>query len=312
MKKQAGCGLAGKKKKMLKSMTAFGRARGTSGSGDKDITTELKSVNSRFMDLSVRLPRSYSFLEEKIKAYLTERGISRGKIEVSVSVDLLRQEDVEITVDEAVAASYIKALETLRDTFGLRDDISTMRVAQNKDIFIEKKAEDDLERDWDDVRRVLGEAVDMFLAAREREGANLRADLLGKVDSLRDMAKTVEKLSAADVENYTEKLEARIRQLLDKNDLSFDDSRILTEVGIFADRVAIDEELVRLGSHFKAFEQIIDAPEAAGRKLDFLVQEINREINTIGSKANNTEIAHLVVEMKTVVEKIREQIQNLE
>lgn len=312
MKKQAGCGLAGKKKKMLKSMTAFGRARGTSGSGDKDITTELKSVNSRFMDLSVRLPRSYSFLEEKIKAYLTERGISRGKIEVSVSVDLLRQEDVEITVDEAVAASYIKALETLRDTFGLRDDISTMRVAQNKDIFIEKKAEDDLERDWDDVRRVLGEAVDMFLAAREREGANLRADLLGKVDSLRDMAKTVEKLSAADVENYTEKLEARIRQLLDKNDLSFDDSRILTEVGIFADRVAIDEELVRLGSHFKAFEEIIDAPEAAGRKLDFLVQEINREINTIGSKANNTEIAHLVVEMKTVVEKIREQIQNLE
>ncbi|MCQ2423583.1 MAG: YicC family protein [Clostridia bacterium] len=297
---------------MLKSMTAFGRARGTSGSGDKDITTELKSVNSRFMDLSVRLPRSYSFLEEKIKAYLTERGISRGKIEVSVSVDLLRQEDVEITLDEAVAASYIKALETLRDTFGLRDDISTMRVAQNKDIFIEKKAEDDLERDWDDVRRVLGEAVDMFLAAREREGANLRADLLGKVDSLRDMAKTVEKLSAADVENYTEKLEARIRQLLDKNDLSFDDSRILTEVGIFADRVAIDEELVRLGSHFKAFEEIIDAPEAAGRKLDFLVQEINREINTIGSKANNTEIAHLVVEMKTVVEKIREQIQNLE
>ena len=297
---------------MLKSMTAFGRARGTSQSGDKDITAELKSVNSRFMDLSVRLPRSYSFLEDRIKPYLTERGISRGKIEVSVSVDLLRQADVEITVDEAVAASYIKALETLRDTFGLRDDISTMRVAQNRDIFIEKKAEDDLERDWEDVRRVLDGAVDMFLAAREREGANLRADLLGKIASLRETAKTVETLSAADVTNYAEKLETRIRQLLDKNNLQFDDSRILTEVGIFADRVAIDEELVRLGSHFKAFEEIVDAPEAAGRKLDFLVQEINREINTIGSKANNTEIAHLVVEMKTVVEKIREQIQNLE
>lgn len=297
---------------MLKSMTAFGRARGTSQSGDKDITAELKSVNSRFMDLSVRLPRSYSFLEDRIKPYLTERGISRGKIEVSVSVDLLRQADVEITVDEAVAASYIKALETLRDTFGLRDDISTMRVAQNRDIFIEKKAEDDLERDWEDVRRVLDGAVDMFLAAREREGANLRADLLGKIASLRETAKTVETLSAADTVGYAEKLEARIRQLLDKNNLQFDDSRILTEVGIFADRVAIDEELVRLGSHFKAFEEIVDAPEAAGRKLDFLVQEINREINTIGSKANNTEIAHLVVEMKTVVEKIREQIQNLE
>ena len=297
---------------MLKSMTAFGRARGTSQSGDKDITAELKSVNSRFMDLSVRLPRSYSFLEDRIKPYLTERGISRGKIEVSVSVDLLRQADVEITVDEAVAASYIKALETLRDTFGLRDDISTMRVAQNRDIFIEKKAEDDLERDWEDVKRVLDGAVDMFLAAREREGANLREDLLGKIESLRATAKTVEALSAADVDNYAEKLETRIRQLLDKNNLQFDDSRILTEVGIFADRVAIDEELVRLGSHFKAFEEIVDAPEAAGRKLDFLVQEINREINTIGSKANNTEIAHLVVEMKTVVEKIREQIQNLE
>lgn len=297
---------------MLKSMTAFGRARGASQSGDKDITAELKSVNSRFMDLSVRLPRSYSFLEDRIKPYLTERGISRGKIEVSVSVDLLRQQDVEITVDEAVAASYIKALETLRDTFALRDDISTMRVAQNRDIFIEKKAEDDIERDWEDVRRVLGEAVDMFLAAREREGANLREDLLGKIESLRATAKTVEALSAADVDNYAEKLETRIRQLLDKNNLQFDDSRILTEVGIFADRVAIDEELVRLESHFKAFGEIIDAPEAAGRKLDFLVQEINREINTIGSKANNTEIAHLVVEMKTVVEKIREQIQNLE
>jgi len=297
---------------MLKSMTAFGRARRTTALGDKDITAEIKSVNSRYMDLSVRLPRFYSFLEEKIKAYLTERGIARGKIEVSVSVDILSQKGTEITVDTAVAESYIKALETLRDTFGLKDDISTMRVAQNRDVFIEKKAEDDLEKDWADVRAVLSEAVDVFLSAREREGANLRADLLKKADHIKELAAKVAELSKNAVDAYGEKLEAKIRQFLDNNSLVIDENRILTEVGIFADRVAIDEELVRLDSHFGAFAEMMDAAEPIGRKLDFLVQEINRETNTIGSKANNTEISHLVVEMKTEIEKIREQIQNLE
>jgi len=297
---------------MLKSMTAFGRARRTTALGVKDITAEIKSVNSRYMDLSVRLPRFYSFLEEKIKAYLTERGIARGKIEVSVSVDILSQKGTEITVDTAVAESYIKALETLRDTFGLKDDISTMRVAQNRDVFIEKKAEDDLEKDWADVRAVLSEAVDVFLSAREREGANLRADLLKKADHIKELAAKVAELSKNAVDAYGEKLEAKIRQFLDNNSLVIDENRILTEVGIFADRVAIDEELVRLDSHFGAFAEMMDAAEPIGRKLDFLVQEINRETNTIGSKANNTEISHLVVEMKTEIEKIREQIQNLE
>jgi len=231
---------------------------------------------------------------------------------VSVSVDILSQKGTEITVDTAVAESYIKALETLRDTFGLKDDISTMRVAQNRDVFIEKKAEDDLEKDWADVRAVLSEAVDVFLSAREREGANLRADLLKKADHIKELAAKVAELSKNAVDAYGEKLEAKIRQFLDNNSLVIDENRILTEVGIFADRVAIDEELVRLDSHFGAFAEMMDAAEPIGRKLDFLVQEINRETNTIGSKANNTEISHLVVEMKTEIEKIREQIQKLE
>lgn len=297
---------------MIKSMTAFGRAKQTTADGSKDITIELKSVNNRFMDVTVRLPRSYSFLEEKIKGYLTQRGITRGKIEINVTVDVLSSASVEVSIDKGLAASYIQALYELRDAFNLKDDITAMRVAQNRDLFIEKKADEDLERDWQDFLPVLEAAIDMFIAAREREGANLRQDLLLKADAIRERKARVAELSQNDVDTYAEKLEARIRQILDNHSLEIDENRILTEVGIFADRVAIDEELVRLDSHLDAFAQIMDAPEPAGRKLDFLVQEINREINTIGSKCNNTEMSHEVVEMKTIVEKIREQIQNLE
>ncbi len=297
---------------MLKSMTAFGRRRQLSAAGDKDITAEIKSVNSRFLDLTVRTPRGYAFLEEKVKGYLSERGISRGKVEVSVSIDVISQTGATILVDTGLAANYLEALRTLRDTFGLKDDISTMRVAQNRDLFIEKKPEDDMDRDWADVREVLSIAVDQFLAAREAEGARLREDLLRKADRLRELAERVAVLSRDCTDTYAEKLEARIRQLLENNGLEIDENRILTEVGIYADRVAVDEELVRLDSHLKAFAEIMDAPEPAGRKLDFLLQEINRETNTIGSKGNNTDISFLVVEMKTEIEKIREQIQNLE
>lgn len=297
---------------MLRSMTAFGRARGLSADGAKDITAEIKSVNSRFLDCTVRLPRAYSFLEEKIKAYLSERGIVRGKIEVYIGVDLLAQDGVEITLDRALAASYVNALYTLRDTFGLTDDITVMSVAANRDIFLTKSAEDDLERDWNDVRTVLGAAIDLFLAAREREGENLRRDVLEKAARIKACAAQVKTLSEGDIAGYRDKLDARIHQLLGDYGVQIDEQRILTEVAIFADRAAIDEELVRLDSHFSALEEILASPEPAGRRLDFLMQEMNRETNTIGSKANNAEIAHLVVEMKNELEKIREQIQNIE
>ena len=297
---------------MLKSMTAFGRARATAPSGDRDITAEIKSVNGRYLDCTVKTPRGYAFLEEKVKAYLTSRGISRGKVEVYIGIDVIRRADTQIAVDTALAGSYIAALHELRDTFGLTDDISVMTVARNSEIFNVRRADDDMEKDWADVMPVLSQAVDIFNAGREREGANLEADIRAKVDGIREAVKKIAALSAVDIGAYREKLEARVRELLGQLDVEIAESRILTECALFADRVAIDEELVRLESHFKAMEDIFASSEPAGKRLDFLMQEMNRETNTIGSKAQNSEIAHTVVFIKNELEKIREQIQNIE
>ena len=293
-------------------MTAFGRARKINEAGDRDITAEIKSVNSRYLDCTVKLPRAYSFLEEKIKAYLTERGISRGKVEIFIGVDVLEETGLAITVDHAVADSYLAALYDRRDTYGLKDDISVMSVAANRDLFKIEKPEDDAERDWLDVRSVLSDAVDMFIAAREREGANLEEDIMKKAEIIKGYAEKIKELSERDIAGYGAKLEERIKKFLSDFEIDVAEQRILTEAAIYADRAAIDEELVRLDSHFKAMRDIVRTPEPAGRKLDFLLQEMNRETNTIGSKANNAEIAHIVVDIKTELEKIREQIQNIE
>ena len=295
---------------MIHSMTAFGRCRRTVS--DKDITVEIKSVNNRFFDCSVRIPRAYSYLEEKIKPFLQSKGISRGKVDVSISVELVGTPETHIAVDEAYASEYIAALRSLGEKFGLVDDISIMKVAQNRDVFTTVRSEDDVEKDWEALCEVLTEAVDVFLEGRAREGANLAEDIRKKIEKLREYAKRVEVLSADDVKSYKEKLEEKLRTMLADNRIVFDESRILTECAIFADRVAIDEELVRLSSHFDSFYAILASNEPIGRKLDFLVQEINRETNTIGSKCSNSDIAAIVVEMKCEIEKIREQIQNLE
>ena len=297
---------------MLKSMTAFGRARRMSSDGALDIIAEIRAVNSRYLDCTVRLSRLYAHLEDKVKAFVSEAGVTRGKVEIYVGVDVLEQRGMEVMLDREAARSYIAALEQLRDEFGLKDDISVMRVASNRDLFAVKKPEEDDERDWAEIRAVLAEAVDGFNAMRTKEGENLCTDLLGKADRIREMAGEVKKLSEADIAGYPQKLEQRIRKFLADFDAEASEQRIVTEAAIYADKAAIDEELVRLDSHFKAFREIVTSDEAAGRKLDFLVQEINRETNTIGSKAGNAEIAHLVVDMKTEIEKIREQIQNLE
>jgi len=295
---------------MLKSMTAFGRARKTVAG--KDIVAEIKSVNGRFFDCSVKITRVYSFLEEKIKTHLQQRGISRGKIEVYVGIDQIENEGVTIALDKAYAASYINALKELRDEFDLKDDITVTRIASNREIFTITKPADDLERDWEHVRVVLDGALDVFFAGREREGVNLERDIAAKIANIQKLSAEVAEMSKNDISNYSPKLEARIRQLLEDNTVEMNEQRILTEVAIFCDRAAIDEELVRLDSHFNAFKDIMDSPEPAGRKLDFLLQEINREANTIGSKAGNADIAHIVVDIKSEIEKIREQIQNIE
>lgn len=295
---------------MIKSMTAYGRARGTVAG--RDITVEIKSVNNRFFDCSVKLPRAFSFLEERIKPHLQASSVSRGKVDVYVSVDVVDSPDVEIAADEGYAEAYIKALYTLRDRFGLADDISVMTVAQNKELFIIKKSEEDTEKDWADLCVVLDAALARFLAAREREGENIRRDLCDKIEAIRTRVDRIEVLSETETGAYREKLELKLREMLSDNRIVFDENRILTECAIFADRIAIDEELVRLRSHFDGFSDILASDEPVGRRLDFLVQEINRETNTIGSKCQNSDIARLVVDIKCEIEKIREQIQNIE
>ncbi|MBQ8818901.1 MAG: YicC family protein [Clostridia bacterium] len=295
---------------MIKSMTAFGRARNTVGG--KDITVEIKSVNNRFFDCSVKLPRAFSFLEEKIKPYLQSKSVARGKVDVFIGIDIVDTPDVCISIDEGYSAAYVSALRALGEKFALKDDISVMSVARAGDVFVIKKSEEDTEKDWADLRVVLDEAIEKFLAAREREGENICRDLRGKVDSIRQKVNEIEALSLSDTQSYREKLEAKLREMLSDNRIVFDENRILTECAIFADKIAIDEELVRLRSHFEGFEDILSSGEPAGRKLDFLVQEINRETNTIGSKCQNASIARLVVDIKCEIEKIREQIQNIE
>lgn len=297
---------------MQKSMTAFGRSRRTSSDGALDITAEIKSVNSRYLDCSVKLSRAYSCLEDKVKSYLTSSGVSRGKVEVYIGVDVLEKRGDTVVLDKAAAESYINALMELRDEFSLPDDITTMKVAENRDIFTTKRADEDLDSDWEEIKSVLAEAVDGFIAMRAAEGERLCTDVMKKAETIKASAAKIKELSENDIKSYPAKLEQRIKQLLSDFDVETTEQRILTEAAIFADKAAIDEELVRLDSHFKALDEIVHSDETAGRKLDFLVQEINREINTIGSKAGNSEIAHLVVEMKTELEKIREQIQNIE
>ena len=295
---------------MIKSMTSFGRARGTVGG--KDITVELRSVNNRFFDCSVKLPRAFSFLEEKIKPYLQSRSVSRGKVDVFITINVIDTPNVSVSIDEGYASAYISALRALGEKFSLTDDISIMSVARNSDIFVMEKSEEDTDKEWADLRVVLDDAIDRFLAARQREGENICRDLEAKAEAIRARVDEIERLSLSDTVSYRQKLETKLRDMLSDNRIVFDENRILTECAIFADKVAIDEELVRLRSHFDGFSEILASDEPAGRRLDFLVQEINRETNTIGSKCQNASIARLVVDIKCEIEKIREQIQNIE
>ena len=295
---------------MIRSMTGFGRCRETVEG--LDITVEIKSVNSRFLDCTAKISRAYGYLEERVKPYLMSRGVTRGKVDVWISVDVMDSGSVEITADEGYLQGYLNALYTLRDKYGLRDDISVMTVARNHDIFQIKKPDEDIEHDWERVLTVLSKAVDTFLNVREREGERLAADLRGKMENIKATVARIEELSLNDVSTYRERLAERIREALSDCQITPDETRLLTECAIHADKVAVDEEMVRLRTHFSAFEEILSSGEPVGRKLDFLMQEMNREINTTGSKCSDAQIAHLVVDVKCELEKIREQIQNLE
>ena len=295
---------------MFKSMTAFGRER--ADVGGKDITVEIKSVNNRYFDCSVKLPHVYAPLEQRVKLRLSEKGISRGKVDVGIFVDFSEATDTEILVNREYAARYISALRRLKEEFGLSGEISVMEVARDREVFSIKKPEGDIEAEWGELCPVLDVAIDRFISAREEEGERIEADLKAKIEHIREIVEKIEELSGEDIGGYRARLEEKLRAVLADNNITMDESRILTECAIYADRAAIDEEIVRLKSHFSAFYGYTEKSEPVGRSLDFLIQEMNRETNTIGSKCANSSMAHLVVEIKTELEKVREQIQNIE
>ena len=295
---------------MIQSMTAFGRAR--SEAADKDIVVEIRSVNSRYFDCTVKAPHLYLPFEEKIKTFLQKEVVSRGKVDVFVTVVQHESAAVRVDFDPALTRGYIDALRRMAEAFSLPDDISVMRVAGNRDLFTYASPEVDEEAEWERLFPVLRAAAAEFSSRRRAEGERTERDIREKLDRVAALADEVEKISEADKNGYHDKLEARIRAALADARVTPDEGRLLTEVAVFADRIAIDEELARLRSHFVAFSEIAASAEPSGRRLDFLMQELNRETNTIGSKANNSEIAHRVVAMKGELEKIREQVQNIE
>ena len=295
---------------MFRSMTAYGRH---AVSNEKcEITIELKSVNSKFLDLSIKAPRVLSPLESRIKSAVTAHPISRGRLDVFINYTRTGSSGTALALDESYAEGYIAALRELRDRFGLADDISVMTVAQNRDIFTVREVSEDLDAVWEELLPAIDAACEEFVAERLREGENLRRDILGKIAHLRELTDKVEELSKGDIESARDRIRARLTAILADNRITVDENRILTECAIWADKIAIDEELVRLRSHFSALEAMSELDIPVGRKFDFQLQESSREINTIGSKCQNADIAKIVVEMKNEAEKIREQIQNIE
>lgn len=292
---------------MISSMTGYGRVQ-NSFEG-REVTVEIRSVNHRFFELSSRVPRVYGYLEEKIKGYLGQN-ISRGKVDVAISVITHEGSDALVEINQSLAAGYINALNELSQKFHLAGEVTINDMSRFSDIFTVRKEEDDEETIWNIVKIVLDESLQKFLSMRKREGQKLSDDINEKLTSIERMVCFVEKNSAKRVEEYRQKLLAKMKEIL--QDKGIDEQRILTEAAIFAERTAVDEETVRLKSHIEEFRSVLKSEGSIGRKLDFMVQELNREANTIGSKANDYETAQIVVNIKSEIEKIREQIQNIE
>lgn len=294
---------------MIRSMTGYGRSQAVVDT--MNITVELKSVNHRYFEFNSRVPRNYGFLDEKLKSYIGSR-VSRGKVECYVSVENLEDDEIEILVNHSLAKSYLGALKELaeRNELNLRDDLAMSSLARYNDIFTVHKQEADEEKIWNAVKSVAETAVDKFIGMREAEGNKLKNDVLSRADLILHKVSLIEERSPETVKEYNDKLLARINEFL--SDVQVDEQRLLTECAIFADKVAVAEETVRLRSHIDQLRQFLDSDEAVGRKTDFLVQEMNREANTIGSKAQDVTIARCVIDVKAEIEKIREQIQNIE
>lgn len=292
---------------MIKSMTGFGRA--VTETDGYVITVEIKSVNHRYFEFSSRIPRQYGFLDDKLKSYINSR-VSRGKVECYVSIDALNTEAAQVVVNNTLASAYVSALKELSKNYDLKEDFGASTVARFQDVLVVKKADEDEEKIWSYVKSVTDTALDKFIAMRTVEGEKMKNDISSRADYILSCVEYIEKRSPETVKEYNDKLVERVHDLI--GDVSLDEGRVIQEVAIYADKVAVAEETVRLRSHLDQLKAFINADEPVGRKMDFLVQEINRETNTIGSKANDVDIARKVVDIKAEVEKIREQIQNIE
>ncbi len=292
---------------MIKSMTGYGRSQQIIDG--RDITVEIKSVNHRYFEFSARTPRAYGYLEEKMKTFL-QSSISRGKVDVGITVFNIENKDSLIEVNKSVAQGFVSALRNANEELGLEDDITLSKLMRLPDIFNVVKAEEDEEVVWNDVKTVAEAALGNFVSMRIAEGRKMTEDISCRLDYIEKLVRSVEERSPETTRLYREKLYNKIKDILE--DKNVDEQRIITEAAIFSEKIAVDEETVRLRSHINQFRTLLEAEEPVGRKLDFLIQEFNRESNTIGSKAQNIEITKTVVELKSEIEKIREQIQNIE
>ena len=292
---------------MIKSMTGYGRCQQTIDA--RDTLVEIKSVNHRFFEFSARVPRVYGYLESQLKSYLQGK-VSRGKVDVGVTILTLEGIDANVEINHALVQSYVNALRSVKDEFALTDDLSLSAISRFADIFTVRKNVEDEQVIWDSVRTVLDGALANFIRMREVEGERMKADILSRLATIEERVAFVEERSPQTVEEYRNRLYAKMQEVL--KDSEIEEQRILTEAAIYSEKIAVDEETVRLRSHIRQFESILQSEEPIGRKLDFLVQELNREANTIGSKAQDIEIARIVVDIKSEIEKIREQIQNIE
>lgn len=291
----------------LLSMTGYGSAKGSVEG--QEITVELKSVNNRYLDCSIRLPRNFLFAEDTVKQAVSA-GVSRGKVDVFVSAQASQDSGTVVSVNEELARGYRDAVARIAETLGLESGLNAFSLARFPDVLTVERRELDKDKAAAALSEITAKAVEEFNAMREREGERLRRDMLGKLETIEELVSVVEERSPQTVKEYRERLEARLRDIL--ADCSLDEQRVITEAAIFADRTAVDEETVRLRSHIAQFRTMLEEGSPIGRKMDFLVQEFNRESNTIGSKCSDASLAKVVVDLKSEIEKIREQLQNVE
>lgn len=292
---------------MVKSMTGFGRA--IKELDGYIISVEIKSVNHRYFEFYSRCPRQYGFIDDKIKSFVNSK-VSRGKIECYVNIEALNTEAADVVVNNTLASAYVKALKSIAENYDLKEDFGASTISRFQDVLVIKKADEDEDKIWEMVKSVADEAIDKFVEMRAIEGEKMYDDIYSRSKFILDTVDFIEKRSPQTIKEYNDKLVERVHTLI--GDVSLDDARIIQEVAIYADKVAVDEETVRLRSHIEQLREFLSSDEPVGRKMDFLVQEINRETNTIGSKCNDLEISQKVVDMKAEIEKIREQIQNIE